>query len=137
MAKKRARKKRKKKSAKTTLRNKCDRLWSEIVRTIWPKCPICGSRRIEAHHLIGRAIFATRYEIQNGIGICGRHHRLDPRISPHNGSVGFTQWLEEFYPEIYEWVMKHKNDKLPPGTITEKWYEAKVEELTEIRDGLV
>ena len=120
----------KKKSAKKKAMELADAAWSRAVRAAWDdRCAICGKSPTEAHHLIGRRVWATRYAITNGIALCGRCHRLCPRISPHNGSVGFAQWLEDNHPSLTAWVRENKNNQLEPGTVKIAWYEDMIQQL--------
>lgn len=59
------------------------------------KCVICGSeRRPNAHHLIPKELKETRYNIDNGITLCPKHHRFSRRISAHQNPIAFVMWLE-------------------------------------------
>lgn len=40
------------------------------------KCVVCGAVAVDAHHLIERRLFADGgYELDNGVSVCGDHHR--------------------------------------------------------------
>lgn len=54
-----------------------DSLWSKIVRKRDPKCCKCGKPTTEAHHIFGRRAMATRWELDNGLGLCAYCHKFD------------------------------------------------------------
>ena len=98
--------------AKGRLRDMADQLWSVAVRNDWAgKCAVCGSRQVEAHHLIPRQFEATRYELINGMALCSQHHKFDPHLSPHLNAPAWTQWLWDHYIERWEWVFQSPNPR--------------------------
>lgn len=55
------------------LRNKCDKLWSEAVRTRDGACVLCGSvNGLNAHHWIHSRAQGNlhRWDVKNGITLC-------------------------------------------------------------------
>ena len=94
--------------AKGRLRDMADQLWSLAVKEDWDhKCVACGHRgTLNSHHLIPRQFFSTRYDLQNGICMCGRCHQFCPNISPHQNAAGFLEWLDENWHAQFEWL-KH------------------------------
>jgi len=92
--------------AKGRLRDMADQLWSLAVKDDWAnKCAICGNRRCESHHLIPRQYTACRYNLQNGIALCGRCHQFDPDHSPHQNAAGWLLWLEAHHPRLHDWLI--------------------------------
>ena len=91
-------------------RKKRDREWSlKIKELLDNKCVICGDTKIlHAHHLIPREIKETRWDLENGIVLCPKHHKYSFKISAHRSPISFVIWLKENYPEKYEYV----NDKI-------------------------
>lgn len=112
--------------AKGRLRDFADQLWSHAVRDDWDnRCAMCGARNVEAHHIFPRAWETTRYDLRNGIALCPTHHKFDPDRSPHMCAPGFTAWIQESYPSVYEWVQGTwlRNDhKAFNGTKTPQHY---------------
>lgn len=94
----------------TYWKSKADKLWGELIH-LDGSCAVCGSseKKLEAHHLISRAVVNTRHDPRNGILLCSWHHKYCPQISPHAGPIGFSRWLEENNPEQYEFVLKNRN----------------------------
>ncbi len=65
--------------------NKCDKLWSELIRSVG-KCEICGAtEKLQAHHLIDREYSQYRLDLDNGICLCAKCHRFDRLCGPHGG----------------------------------------------------
>lgn len=91
---------------------KADAAWGEAVHRRESRCLIgegC-SGPLEAHHLISRSVRATRHDPANGICLCSLHHKWSPRLSPHGGPAGFFAWLQEYRPELWEYVRQHRHD---------------------------
>lgn len=90
--------------AKGRLRDMADQLWSLAVRNDWNHlCAVCGSGKVEAHHLVPRQHEATRYDLRNGIALCASHHQFDPDVSPHQNAAGWLDWLRFYHPRIAYW----------------------------------
>ena len=91
--------------AKGRLRDMADSLWSLAVLGDWNHvCAICGSRsRLNAHHLIPRAHYATRYDLRNGICLCSRCHLFCSERSPHQNAAGFMLWRGEHHERLCQW----------------------------------
>lgn len=112
--------------AKGRLREMADALWSLAVRNDWNhKCAVCGSPRVEAHHIIPRQWYATRYELRNGIALCASHHQFDADISPHQNAAGWCQWLGYHHTDLHDWytftVMDGKHKQFE-GTKNAQYY---------------
>ena len=108
--------------AKGRLREMADRLWSLAVRADWSwQCAICGTRKVEAHHLVPRGHEATRYEIRNGIALCANHHKFNKDFSPHMHAAGFIWWLESAHPRLAEWYFDNRQPVFN-GTKTAAYY---------------
>lgn len=59
------------------LRNKCDKLWSEAVRTRDGECVLCGKKDgLNAHHWIHSKAQGNlhRWNVKNGISLCFACH---------------------------------------------------------------
>lgn len=90
---------------------KADDLWGAVIHEIYQRCavesPDCKSD-VQAHHLIGRANKATRHSIENGIGLCSKHHIFDNKLSAHGAPLAFAEWLQTAYPDKWEWASRNK-----------------------------
>jgi len=60
-----------------SVKKACDKLWSQCVRLRDPHCCKCGKMTTEAHHIFGRRALATRWELDNGLGLCPYCHKFD------------------------------------------------------------
>ena len=131
MPKKRRRRTSKDVPAKGRLRDMADRLWSIAVRADWAgKCAVCNAGKIEAHHLIPRQHEATRYRLQNGIGLCSSHHQFDKDVSPHQNAAGWMQWLGAHYPVLADWC-RHNCRPEFSGRVTPSYLIEQIEALRE------
>ena len=60
------------------------------------KCVICNSNKlIHSHHILPREIKESRFDINNGITLCPKHHKFSLEISPHRNPLVFILWLQE------------------------------------------
>ena len=121
--------KKRKKPSKKYLMNLADKLWSQAIhqRDRRRGCLVCGTQdRLQAHHLIGRAVRATRYKLENGVLLCANHHQWCPRLSAHGAPLSFAAFVQEKHVEIWRWVQANKNAKC---SVTVEWYQAVIEEL--------
>lgn len=107
-------------------KKKADKLWGAVIHEIYRSCAIgedC-SGPVEAHHLISRANVATRHNIENGIGLCSKHHKFDKRLSAHGAPMAFAEWIQKKHPETWEWCSENKHKIAKPD------YREAVDELT-------
>lgn len=91
----------------------CDELWAMMVKMCYDhRCPICVSEGLNditelanAHHLISRRVFRYRWDTDNGILLCPKHHEFDLMISAHTAPWAFEDWIKNNDPKKYEkWV---------------------------------
>ena len=83
-----------------------DREWAKQVkeRDNW-ECVICGSSlRLNAHHIIARENHETKFDIENGLSLCPKHHFFCRQVSAHNNPLGVLMWLETNRPEQIEYL---------------------------------
>jgi len=92
----------KKKVNPATLKRKLDRIWSLTVRAKYEnKCIICGSTsNPNAHHLIHRIISKYRWDVNNGVCLCPKHHLFGLDISAHKGPFLFFEFLRLNHQDI-------------------------------------
>ncbi len=91
-------------------KNKSDALWGLVIHEIYQVCAVndnCAGR-VEAHHLISRSNTATRHSVDNGIGLCSKHHKFDPHLSAHKAPMAFSEWLAENDPDKFNWCSRNK-----------------------------
>lgn len=76
-----------------SVRDACDRLWSQIVRSRGA-CERCERTAAEgvlhAHHAYSRRNFRLRFEPRNGVCLCYRCHRW-----AEGYPILFTEWFRE------------------------------------------
>ena len=93
--------------AVSRLREIADELWSFAVRADWNhRCARCGNPHSQAHHLLPRRYTTTRYDLCNGIALCGPCHKYNADMSPHQNAAGFVRWLSEHYPARHKWYVE-------------------------------
>lgn len=80
------------KKQKQLLEKKLDKAWSEYVRNRDNRCKKCGgSGAVSPHHAFGRRHMATRWDVNNGVGLCYPCHIH----WAHRDPAGFTEWFRE------------------------------------------
>ena len=103
--------------AKKRGKNFCDELWGKLVRLEFKnKCPICESfglptedKLLNSHHLISRRVYKYRWDVDNGLLVCPKHHEFDLYISAHTAPWGFEKWVQDNLPIRYvKWVENRK-----------------------------
>ena len=91
------------------MREMCDKLWAKSVYADWNhRCAVCGSDKVQAHHLTPRQFEATRYELLNGVALCYTHHQTDKNLAPHKNAAGWIAWLNHHHPERMEWYLNNR-----------------------------
>ena len=114
--------KKKKKSEKEKLVDKCFDLWGLIIRSKG-YCEKCGkSGPLNAHHFISRVNKNLRFDLRNGVCTCVGCHMYGPE-SAHLGSAYFDEWFRNYRPEDYAYLMD------PKWRISKTWY---IEDYQEI-----
>lgn len=78
--------------------------WARIIkeRDNW-SCVICGSQyKPNAHHIIPREFKCFKYDLDNGITLCTKHHKFCRFISAHNAPFAFYLWLKRYKPFLLD-----------------------------------
>jgi len=96
------------KLSRKSLKKKCDKLWSEIIKS-GGNCEICGKHTKDPHHVIGRKNYVLRWDLRNGVRLCFQHH-TGGNLSAHNDPFWFKNWFKKARPEDYEYLLKKKNE---------------------------
>lgn len=82
--------------------------WAEAIKWKFDgKCIVCGATNyINAHHLIPWEIERFRFDYNNGIALCPKHHtKYGAGLSPHShGSILFALFLKRNFLKILDWV---------------------------------
>lgn len=108
---------RKKKKPKiTTVKNRCDRLWSQVVRA-GGYCEKCGKTADEAqlhpHHVYGRGDHRLRWEPRNGCRLCAHCHRWWAHAYP----LEFALWFSIQRPEDTKFLQSERKKGLIKRTL--------------------
>ena len=92
-------------------RDKDDKEWSNLVKDRFGrKCAVCGATHyLNAHHIIPIEVRDYRYDVDNGIALCPRHHKYSNKLSPHKNPVAFIKWMKIHYSDILEIAMERCN----------------------------
>lgn len=90
-----------------------DRLWSKIVRRkAGDVCVIdLKGGKIDAHHVISRQFWATRWDTRNGISLCVHHHIWDYKFSAHRTPEKFKKWYITTYGETKYLFLKRQSQQ--------------------------
>jgi len=113
-------------------REKADRLWSELVRHQWQRCPICGNTNVQAHHILTKGAYPQyRHALINGIGLCYQCHVGQKRghISAHGTPRAFDDWLREHCSERYAWTERARRRDEKRAETHKEAYERLREEI--------
>lgn len=82
------------KSSRKKLELALDKAWSEKIRSV-AFCAVCGpyikQEVLHAHHIFSRKHKATRWDLENGICLCPRHHLY----FAHKDIMEFGLWVLE------------------------------------------
>lgn len=70
------------------------------------KCSICSViKYIHAHHIIpkeSKKFRCFKFDLDNGIALCAKHHKFCREISAHNNSFTFMIWFIKNRKSQYE-----------------------------------
>ena len=85
-------------------KRKVKRLFEAWARNIKERdnncCVICNEKKyLHAHHLLPRELKEFRFDIDNGLSLCAKHHKYCLTNSPHRNPYLFFKWFESHYPE--------------------------------------
>jgi hypothetical protein len=90
------------KNKRGTLKRKCDAIWSQIIRSKG-YCEKCGGTHyLQAHHISSRNHLILRYELLNGVCLCGKCHIP----IAHNKPATFMEWFKSHNPEAHKFILK-------------------------------
>ena len=83
-----------------------DREWRGMVVAIYNStCVICGSKNLpNAHHIIPKGFIETRWDVNNGIILCPKHHKWG-KFSAHKHPLWFINKLIEMDPSKHQHLL--------------------------------
>lgn len=75
----------------------CDDLRSKLVKIrAGFRCEYCwDTKYLNSHHIFTRNNYSTRYDLDNGICLCSKHHTLNSSFSAHKTPMEFSEWIME------------------------------------------
>jgi len=87
--------------------------WSKLVKERDNfKCVFCDeTKMLNAHHIINRQNEDLRFDINNGITLCSKHHRFSFSFSAHQNSFIFVVWLMLNRREQYDYLVNYLKNK--------------------------
>ncbi|MFB3926790.1 MAG: recombination protein NinG [Syntrophales bacterium] len=88
------------KTSRKRLIDSLDRIFSQKVRDRDKACRRCGNTKTYTHHIFSRKYMGTRWDMENGISLCLRHHRM-----AHGDAQEFLAW-------VISWMGQRKYDLL-------------------------
>lgn len=89
----------------TTLREKeLDSAWAKQIRERdGNKCAYCDSTNsLNAAHIIPREQKLFRWNLDNGILLCAKHHKWSFEFSVHQNPFAFLMWFSQVRKEQFE-----------------------------------
>jgi len=97
---------------KSLYKRKLDKIWSQTIRNRDGKCmKHIGTHPslLNAHHVIFRSKGdILRWDVQNGISLCGIPcHRWNDN-SAHTNNGPFNEWFAKEYPERWKYLLAQK-----------------------------
>ena len=100
---------RRRKLTDKSINKKLDIMWSKLVKEKADyKCEVCGATSLlNSHHIIGRVNRSLRWDLQNGVCLCVKHHEFGIQ-SAHQDPQWFMEWVETYRPEDYRHVKSLK-----------------------------
>lgn len=95
-------------------RNHRDKLWADTIKLRDKYCVICKSKeRMNAHHLFPKELKELRWDLDNGITLCPKHHRFSFELSAHQNPLAFFLWFKQNRREQYNILInKQKGGEL-------------------------
>jgi hypothetical protein len=112
---------------KTSLRNKLDRLCSQIVRARG-KCEKCGKKKnLQSAHIFGRRFLNTRWLLENQLCLCPDCH-----INfAHQKPILFAEWVRKYLREEKYEALKEAHRQIYKPTIED--LQIKLKTLEELK----
>jgi|GEM_PF-780830 len=104
-----------------------DAAWSSLIRArAGNRCEYCGSpNNPNAHHVITRRNMATRWDLDNGVCLCAKHHTFDMFFSAHQNPLEFIDWKKKDRGKEWHEELRKKSRSTERVDQTERYYELK------------
>lgn len=124
-----------KRDPKKTLRNKCDKKLTPIVKRVCPNCESCGSKTEVAHHWIEKSRSSyLRYDTRNLIPLCHScHSKIHNRFGNSVvGGLDVSDIIRKKRGEDWHQSMRKEANKIVKTDI--QWYEKNLANLEKAED---
>lgn len=114
------------------LEEKCDDLWSLVVKKLaFDMCIYCGDwKTLNSHHIFGRANRSTRWDELNGACLCANHHQFSTKFSAHGTPALFREWYIDFVWQKYFEDLEERANR--PMKVSVEFLEDKIEYLKKL-----
>jgi len=91
-----------------------DQEWAlEVKRKAGFKCEKCNDRKIlKSHHVITKGNKAVRWDVDNGVCLCRKHHTVSSSFSAHKTPKKFKKWIIEKRGEGWYNKLKKRSIKI-------------------------
>ena len=97
------------------------------------KCEYCGATKfLNAHHIISRSNHAVRWDLDNGVSLCVKHHLFSYEFSAHKNPIEFIEWIKEYRGEEWYQTLRQRaqnGDKVDKDEVN-KFLTELVKEMT-------
>lgn len=105
-----------------------DKLWSKAVKLIANnKCEYCGSTQyLNSHHIFGRRNFSVRFEVNNGVCLCAKHHQFNNEFSAHQTPSRFIDWIKEKRGQKWYDELNNQANTIKPN---KEYFKKKLDDL--------
>ena len=99
------------KKSKGVKKSLVDKKWSLAVRAkAGNRCEYCKATQfLNAHHIISRNNHAVRWDLDNGVSLCVKHHLFSYEFSAHKNPVEFIEWIKEYRGEEWYQNLREKS----------------------------
>ena len=94
-----------KKQLKKNEKQKDNEWRQKVIEQYGARCAICKNiKKPNAHHIIPRTFKETRWDPENGIMLCPRHHKFG-KFSAHKNPLWFITLLIKNEPKKYKYLI--------------------------------
>ena len=104
---------------------KLDKLWSQKVKEDANfRCEICGKSgdtcQLHSHHIWGRRILSTRWDLDNGVCLCASHHTMGLQ-SAHESPAWFLKEIKSLRGDKWFKELEKQSTKSFKGIFDDVW----------------
>ena len=101
--------KRKKKRSKKSEQRELDEIWKmKVKQRDSYNCQVCKKKveghNCHAHHILPKGFSRLRWDVNNGITLCYRHHKVG-NYSAHMNAIWFAFWFKTNKPQQFKYLI--------------------------------